>query len=390
MKLLLLLPFFTLALAALAAETPPSAHAAATNASDLAERDFSLLMETLRTYDRPENPQDTPSEQLRAKEARMGQAQQLLFDFIESHPHSPRRWDLAVVLRRSLRQFVKDILPGYDANPVPENLVLDRTAHAARLRQIGDLEKAMLTAPDVPANLSMAKYRPLFLARMVDDQMTLAGWKSAGEVDWASLASQIDAYAHQFPDKHEAVWLEDSHLQLLAVKRPDALLARLQHSTQSANQEVRQLAGGRLRIEAARREPLALKFTALDGREVDLAKLRGKVVLIDFWATWCGPCLEELPNVKAVYEKYHDQGFEVIGVAVDAEADREKLRQFIAHEKMPWPQYFDGKKWQTSLAKDFSITSIPALLLLGPDGRLVTTVARGPRLESEVKRLLRR
>jgi thiol-disulfide isomerase/thioredoxin len=182
--------------------------------------------------------------------------------------------------------------------------------------------------------------------------------------------------------------LENTYLSLLETQKPDATLARLQHSLQSANHEVRQLAAGRLRIETARREPLELKFTAIDGREVDLAKLRGKVVLIDFWAMWCGPCIAELPNVKAVYEEYHDRGFEIVGISLDEKADQEKLRQFVQQEGLPWPQYYDGKKWKTALAKEFSISSIPAMLLLGPDGRLASTSARGPALETEVKRLL--
>ena len=80
--------------------------------------------------------------------------------------------------------------------------------------------------------------------------------------------------------------------------------------------------------------------------------------------------------------------FEVIGVALDEAADREKLLHLVEREKLPWPQYFDGKKWKSDLAQKFSITSIPATLLLGPDGRLATNSARGPQLETEVKRLL--
>jgi thiol-disulfide isomerase/thioredoxin len=377
-----------LALPAVAAETRPIPPTPVAKTNDPAERDFNRLRETLKAYDRPANPKDTPSERMRDDEARLGQVQQLLLNFIESHPDSPRRWDIVVILRRSMRRFVKDILPGYDANPISDHLVFDQPAKEARIRHIGELERAMLDAPDVPPNLTMAKYRPLFLARKVDDQMTFARRKPAAEIDWVALESQIDTYGREFPDQHEAVWLEETYLSLLEAKRPDATLARLQHSIQSANREVRQLAEGRLRIETARREPLELKFTAIDGREVDLAKLRGKVVLIDFWAMWCGPCIAELPNVKAVYEQYHDRGFEIVGISLDEKADQEKLRQFVQQEDLPWPQYYDGKKWKTALAKKFSISSIPTMLLIAPDGRLATTSARGPALETEVKRLL--
>ena len=153
-------------------------------------------------------------------------------------------------------------------------------------------------------------------------------------------------------------------------------------------------------------KPLELAFTAVDGRPVDLKNLRGKVVLIDFWATWCGPCIAELPNVKRVYADYHDKGFEVIGISLEngkllpgdtpeqtaakLAAAKQVLTDFTAKEKMPWPQHFDGKFWKNELAVQFSIGSIPAMFLLDQEGRVVSTNARGPLLEQEVKRLLGR
>lgn len=131
--------------------------------------------------------------------------------------------------------------------------------------------------------------------------------------------------------------------------------------------------------------PLDLKFTAIDGHEVDLAKMRGKVVLIDFWATWCGPCVAELPNVLKAYENLHAKGFEIIGISLDR--DREKLDNFIKEKNMTWPQFFDGKEWKNDVASRFGIRSIPAMWLVDKKGMLVSTSVRG-RLEEEVGKRL--
>src|SRR5271170_2946664 len=113
-------------------------------------------------------------------------------------------------------------------------------------------------------------------------------------------------------------------------------------------------------------QPLDLKFTAVDGSQVDLANLRGKVVLIDFWATWCPPCRGEVPNVVAAYQKYHDQGFEVIGISLDQ--DKDALLSFTKQNGMVWPQYFDGKGWDNTVSKSFGIDSIPAMWLVDKKG----------------------
>lgn len=130
---------------------------------------------------------------------------------------------------------------------------------------------------------------------------------------------------------------------------------------------------------------LGMKFTATDGTEVDLAKMKGKVVLIDFWATWCGPCVAEIPNVKKTYEKLHSKGFEIIGISLDSNED--KLTQFIKKKDMPWPQYFDGKGWKNKISTKHGIRSIPAMWLVDKEGNLVDKKARND-LEEKVEKLL--
>jgi len=132
-------------------------------------------------------------------------------------------------------------------------------------------------------------------------------------------------------------------------------------------------------------KPMTLKFTAMDGTPVDLANMRGKVVLIDFWATWCGPCVIEIPEVVAAYNKYHDKGFEIIGISLDQK--RDDVLKMMDARGMTWPQYFDGKGWKNEIALSCDIHTLPAQWLVNKRGILVTRQARG-KLDEEVEKLL--
>lgn len=121
----------------------------------------------------------------------------------------------------------------------------------------------------------------------------------------------------------------------------------------------------------------------LDGTPISLADYRGKVVLLDFWAVWCGPCLGEIPRIKAVYERYHDKGFDVIGVSLDEDAA--VLREFIKEKEIPWRQIFDGQKGAGHLVQQYGIRGIPAPFLIDREGKVISVKARGSLLEELVK-----
>ena len=121
-------------------------------------------------------------------------------------------------------------------------------------------------------------------------------------------------------------------------------------------------------------KPLDLKFTATDGSEVDLSKMRGKVVLVDFWATWCGPCMGTAPHVVDAYKKYHDKGFEVVGVSLDQDKDR--MQEVAKSKGMTWPQYFDGKGYKNEISASYGIHAIPVMWLVDKKGMVTPVVIK--------------
>ncbi len=126
--------------------------------------------------------------------------------------------------------------------------------------------------------------------------------------------------------------------------------------------------------------------TAPDGTEVSLSDLRGKVVLIDFWASWCGPCRRENPNVVRLYEKYKDKGFEILGVSLDR--NRDKWLQAIDQDGLEWLHVSDLKGWQNQVAKQYSVSSIPKTLLISEEGKIIAKNLRGQRLANKLAELL--
>ena len=130
-----------------------------------------------------------------------------------------------------------------------------------------------------------------------------------------------------------------------------------------------------------------LAFPDPQGKIRKLSDLKGNVVLVDFWASWCGPCRRESPNVRNVYAKYHDKGFEIFSVSLDR--DGESWKRAIEADKLVWPNHVsDLKQWQSAAAAIYGVRSIPAMFLLDREGRIVAKDLRGEALEKAVKQLL--
>lgn len=229
--------------------------------------------------------------------------------------------------------------------------------------------------------------------------------KRVREVDFdnAEELAKTLAAIKEVLEKQEA--LGERHLELASgavsiinkldneLKAAEAYLAFGDMFVKSENDELRrygksiQKFGKKLDLLA---KPVELKGKLLDGSDLDWSNYKGKVVLIDFWATWCGPCVAEMPNIKEVYQKYHEQGFEVIGISLDKEVDAAKA--FFEKQEIPWKTVIghddETRGPKHPMVEKFGIRSIPTMILLGRDGKIAAVNARGEKLEPQVKKLL--
>ncbi|HMD54603.1 MAG TPA: TlpA disulfide reductase family protein [Phycisphaerae bacterium] len=130
----------------------------------------------------------------------------------------------------------------------------------------------------------------------------------------------------------------------------------------------------RAAVSAGKKAPI-FKMKTIDGKSVNFpADYKGKVVLLDFWATWCPPCRAELPNVVAAYQKYHDKGFDVLSVSLDEPRQGPALLQFVHDHNMTWPQIYDGQYWQAAVAVEYGVDAIPCPVLVDGDTGMILAV----------------
>ncbi len=327
--------------------------------------------------------------------------------FGEKYPHDPRRYEGWVQASYTAPSFIKEFKPGFDTKPGWANIVADEAKVVAyRTGQLPLLEQVLLADDS-----TMRQRGGGFFAYLVDSG-TVARLKG-GEFDIRSVRPLVDKIVAKFGDERALPVVEQyaDGLRRQSPEAADVFEAELKGNPVLAAamakvaEDRRVAAEEKAAADKVRAADLgSVTFTAADGREVDLAALRGKVVLVDFWATWCGPCIAELPTIKKVYAEYHAKGFEIIGITLenpgfrptDTEdqkaaklaAARQKLLAFTTKNEMPWPQHFDGLHFKNEFAVKFGINAIPAMFLLDKEGRVASADARGEKLESEVRRLL--
>ncbi|GDY23674.1 hypothetical protein LBMAG56_50210 [Verrucomicrobiota bacterium] len=252
-------------------------------------------------------------------------------------------------------------------------LVWPGTAPAADDGPKADLDRIVGL---IKAKLKDGKKSPADLApELAEFDKVLAKYKEQKTDDVANIAyMKAVLYLQVFQDETKGAEL----LKQLSQDFPGTKFAKNADAQVASMKAQENMAVGKQFPDFAEKD--------LEGKPLSIAGYKGKVLLVDFWATWCGPCIRELPNVKTTYEKYQGKGFDILGISLDS--DKDKLTGFLAKNEMPWKQFFDGQGWKNKLAQQYGINSIPATYLLDASGKVIAKNLRGPELEAAVAKAL--
>ncbi|WP_435010627.1 TlpA disulfide reductase family protein [Tundrisphaera lichenicola] len=270
--------------------------------------------------------------------------------------------------------LIGELYKAHPDNPELTTLMVERWG--ARTAPADVLEETKAEIEAVLANSKSEKLRNE--AGFI--KVALAFQKAGRDGKAEDLIPVFEDFAKQFPkDQRGAMILSTLANRVTDEAKRDELYKRMERDYPDSP-AVKSLAGERKQREAVGK-PFELEFTeAIKGTQITMAGLKGKVVVIDFWATWCGPCIAEMPNMKKLYAEYKDKGVEFIGVSLDApkeEGGLDKLKEYVAKNQIEWPQYYQGKGWESEFSMSWGINGIPCVFLVDAEGNLASTQARG-------------
>jgi len=291
----------------------------------------------------------------------LDEADEALAEFTTRFPHDERIW--AAKLMRIQISIAGSDLDGRKPDPT--------------LLENSYTEIAI--APEAPADARAGASRLLI-------ELHASGLSNPAPTNaLAAIDREIAAFERQFPNDNRNGALQLMRVRLYQKPDPAKALAIARSLANGTDPQLAAAAQELIYNMELNKKPLSLRFTSVDGSTVDLDNLRGRVVLLDFWATWCAPCVVEAPSVVATYQKLHSKGFEIVGISLDR--DKDKLLAFTKQHGMTWPQYFDGKAWNNALSTRFHVSAIPAMWLLDKKGYVRNTDARDD-LAANVQKLL--
>lgn len=212
---------------------------------------------------------------------------------------------------------------------------------------------------------------------------------------FTKLQEELNLYNSNFAEKNPKAFISVLMLENMFYQ-PNADVEKIKKIYTNLDKSVQETKPGKKIGEmianhnAAEVGKAAPEFSAPnpEGKMVSLKESLGKVTIIDFWASWCGPCRKENPNVVALYAEFHDKGLNIIGVSLDKEGDAQKWKEAIAADKLTWTQVSNLQYWNDPIAKKYNVQSIPATYLLDATGKIVAKDLRGEELKAKVQELL--
>lgn len=228
---------------------------------------------------------------------------------------------------------------------------------------------------------SETEIRETLLSCYLDNDDLIHTPQQAGD-----LATKIGQFLADYPQAENRVKLQIVQSSLLLKADQSKGIAFLEQLSKDQNPELTEAAKAALSKARLVGAKLDLSFVDSQGQPVDLNQLSGKVVLIDFWASWCPDCVREMPQVQQVYRTFESKGLTILGISLDK--DRRAMDNFIAKHLIPWPQYFDGKGWKNDLVTKYSVHEIPEMWIINKKGIVETTSADVTQLASTVERLV--
>jgi peroxiredoxin len=312
-------------------------------------------------------PRSKAASQEEAKKAALdhfGTLDTALSAFSKQFPNDPHRWDAKIIQLR-----IASVLARLTNTPAPR--VEETEAYLKAIENAGDASESAKKE----ASLALIQ---LHLGQAMDST-------DPGVIQ--KMDDEIRTFVEKNPGDERIDELNLLRAKLNAQVNPEISESILKDLGSSREANIAAQAQAQLRMIqlVLKRQPLDLEFQAINGQAVSLKDLRGKVVLVDFWATWCGPCMQETPNVVAAYKQLHDHGLEIVGISLDQDVDR--VRAVTKQMGMTWPQYCDGKGWQNEISSQYGIRAIPATWILDKRGFVRYVDLRGKVLSDRIQEL---